>query len=61
MSHDLNTWDVFWMNQVQMKKSVVGRWAVGGGLQLLLGLWLMLGICSWSVVGSCADACFYVW
>ena len=26
---------------------------VGGGLQVLLDLWLMLGVCSLSVVGSC--------
>ena len=24
-------------------QSVVGRWRVGGGLQILLGLWLMFG------------------
>ena len=26
MSWNLNTWDVFWTNQVQMRQSVVGRW-----------------------------------
>ena len=36
MSHNLNTWDVFWTNQVLMRQSVVG------GLQVLLGLWLIL-------------------
>ena len=40
---NLNTWDMFWTNQVQMKQGVVGKWLVGGGLQMLLGLWLMLG------------------
>ena len=36
MSHNLNIWDVFWTNQVLMRQSVVG------GLQVLLGLWLIL-------------------
>ena len=36
MSHNLNTWNVFWTNQVLMRQSVVG------GLQVLLGLWLIL-------------------
>ena len=26
-----------WRNQVHMKQRVVGRWRVGGGLQMLLG------------------------
>ena len=39
---ELNTWDVFWMNQVQVKECVVGRWRMGGGLQVLLDLWLVL-------------------
>ena len=34
------------MNPLQMRQSVVGRWRVGGELQVLLGLWLMLGVCS---------------
>ena len=46
MSWNLNTWDVFWMNY--RWQSVVGRWQVGRGLQVLLGLWLMLGVCSLS-------------
>ena len=49
---------LFWMNQVQMTRSVVGRRQVGGGLQVLLGLWLMLGICSLSVLGSCMSHCW---
>ena len=53
MHQNLNTWDVFWLNQVLMRKSVVGRWQVGGGLQILLGLWLMIGVCSLNVLGSC--------
>ena len=28
MSRNLNTWDVFWKNQIQMRQSVVGRWRV---------------------------------
>ena len=35
-----------------MRQSVVGRWRVGGGLQVLLGLWLMLVISSLSVLES---------
>ena len=30
MCQNLDTWDVFWMNQVEMRQSVVGRWRVGG-------------------------------
>ena len=26
-----------------MKEGIVGRWKVGGGLQVLLGLWLING------------------
>ena len=52
-SRNLNTWDMFWMNQVLMRQSVVGRRQVGGLLQVLLGLWLMLGICTSSVLVSC--------
>ena len=37
MSQNLNIWGVFWTNQVQMKQSVVGRWQVGGGLQVPSG------------------------
>ena len=29
------------------------KMAMGGGLQVLLGLWLKLGVCSLSVLGSC--------
>ena len=28
--------DKFWINQIQMRQSVVGRWQLGGGLQVLL-------------------------
>ena len=52
MSRNLNTWDVFWTNEVQMKQSVVGSWRVGGGLQVLLGFWLMLRVCSLNVLWS---------
>ena len=27
-----------------MRHSVVGRWRVGGGLEVLLGLWLMMSL-----------------
>ena len=52
MSRNLNICDVFWTNQVQMRQSVVGRWLVGGGFQMLLRLCLMLGVGSLSVLGS---------
>ena len=38
---NLNVWDVFWMNQVQMRQC---RRKVGEGLQVLLDLWLILGV-----------------
>ena len=38
MCHNLNTWDVFWTNQGQMRQNIVGRRRVGGGLQVPLGL-----------------------
>ena len=47
--------DVFWTNEVQMRQSVVGRWRVGGGFQVLLGLLIMLGVCSLSVLWSCMN------
>ena len=47
---NLNTCVAFWMNQVEMRQCVVGRWQVGGGMQVLLGLWLMPGVCSLSVL-----------
>ena len=52
MSQNLNTWDVVWTIKVHMRKRVVGRWRVGGRVQVLLGLWLMLVVCSLSVLGS---------
>ena len=57
MFRKFNTWDMFWMNQVHMRQSVVGRWRVVGGLQALLGLWLMLGVCSLIVLRSCMSHC----
>ena len=51
MSQNLNICYVFWMNQVQMSQSVVGKWQVGGGLQVLLGLWLMLGVSNLRMFG----------
>ena len=53
MSWSLNIWDVFETNQVQMRQSAIGRCRVGGGLKLLLGLWLISGVCSLGVLGSC--------
>ena len=44
MSRNLNTWNEFWTNQVLIRQNVVGRWRVGGGYQVLLGRWLMIGI-----------------
>ena len=38
---NLNKWGVFCMKQVQMRQCVVGRWRVGGKLQVLLGPRLM--------------------
>ena len=52
MCQNLNTWDVFWINQMQMRQSVVGMWKVGGGLQALVDLCLMLEDYSLSVLGS---------
>ena len=42
--------DMLWTNQVQMDESEV---ASGGGLQVLLALWLMLGFCSFIVLVFC--------
>ena len=53
----LNTWNVFWTNQVPRRQIVVKRWRVGGGLQVLLTFWLMLGVCILSVLGSCMSHC----
>ena len=39
-----NILDIFLPNQVQMRQCVIERWRVGGGLQVLLGLQLMLGV-----------------
>ena len=38
------------MSQVQMRESAVGRWQMEGGVQVLLGLWLMLGVCTLRVL-----------
>ena len=35
---------VFWTTRVHMRQSVKGRWRVGGGLQELLDVWLMLRV-----------------
>ena len=34
---NLNTYDIFWMNKVQMRQCVVGRWRARGGLQVTSG------------------------
>ena len=55
MSQNLNSWDIFWTNRVEMRQGIVRRWGIEGGLQVLLGLWLTLGVWSLSVLGSCND------
>ena len=41
-----------------MLQSVVGRWEVGGKLQVLSGPWLMVGLCSLNVQGCLHEALF---
>ena len=43
---------VVWTNQAQIQQSVIERWIVGGKLQARSGPYLMLGICSLSVLES---------
>ena len=43
-----------------MRQSVGGWWRVRGGLQVLLDLWLMLVVCSLSVLGSCMSHCSFL-
>ena len=31
MFRNLNTWDMFWTNQILMRQNLVERWRVGGG------------------------------
>ena len=50
-----NICDVIWTNQVWTSQKVVGRWQVGGVLQVPLGP--LLGICSLSVLESCMRHC----
>ena len=50
----------FWVNQVQTGQNVVGRWQVGGELQVPLGPKLILWICSLSVLESCIRHCLYL-
>ena len=40
------------------RQSVVGRWRVGEGKQVLLVLWLVLGVCSLTVLGACMGHCW---
>ena len=47
----------FLTNKVLMELNVVGRWRVRGRWQLSSGPWLMLGICSLSVLESCMKHC----
>ena len=48
-----------------IQMSTVGRWPLEGGLQVLLGLWLMMGLqLDCAMVWSCmsfACACSHVW
>ena len=48
MCQNLNTCDVFWMDQVHMMQSY-RKVASGGKLQVLLVPWLMLGVYSLSM------------
>ena len=58
MTRNLNIWDVSQTNQVQMSQSEVGRGRLVGGLQMLIGLWLMLRVCSLSELRSCMSNCW---
>ena len=53
---NFNIWDVFWMNQVQMRQyfrmKASGRRVAGA-----IRSWLMLGGYSLSVLGSCMSHC----
>ena len=51
-----NTWSVFWMNLIQMRQSLIGR-RVERGLLALLGLWLILRVCSFNVLGTTMRHC----
>ena len=50
MSLNFKIWGVFLTNEAQMEQNEVGRWRVGGGLKVPSGSWLILGICSLSVL-----------
>ena len=50
MCQNLNTWDLFWTNQVQMGEF---RRKVSSGRKIAGVIRLMLGVCSFSVLGSC--------
>ena len=52
--------DVFWTNQLQTRPSALGRWRVGGGLQMPLGPQLMIGICILNGLESCMKQCLYL-
>ena len=54
---NLNICNMFWMNHIQMSQSVVERWQLGGELRVLLGLWLVIGVCSLSEIGSGMNHC----
>ena len=45
---------------MQIGQILVGRWQLGGGLQLPLEPYLMLGICSLSVLESYMKHCLYI-
>ena len=53
----LNIWALFSMSHEEMMQSIVGRWRLGGKLQILLDPRLMLRICSFSVQEFCMRDC----
>ena len=57
MCRNLHIWYMFWTNKVMMRQSVIGRWRVEGGMQVLLDLWQMLGVCRLSVLWSGMNHC----
>ena len=50
---NLNSWAAICMNKVEMMPSGIGKRLMEGKLKVLVGPWVMLGVCSLSVLGSC--------